>query len=148
MGDALKTLESLTTTALDSVRGYELAAEKATDPQLVSLLKDRASRRRQTVDKLNFEISRLGGERQTETSVTGDLHRKWVDITNIFANDNAAAASAVEEGEDYIAAKFKEAIQDGDWSPEALGTLGDAYREIQEGERLSDRIERMYKNAA
>ena len=54
------------------------------------------------------------------------------------------AAERVEEGEDYICDKFKDAIDGGKLSPAPLTVVQQAYSEIKEGERITDALEEKY----
>ena len=144
MATDLKILQTLTDTAIDSVKGYEKAAERATKPQLKTTLTQQAARRRSTVEKLNAEVRRLGGEPRTEGSTAGAAHRAWVGLADAIGDKNKNAAERVEEGEDYICDKFKEAVDNGKLSPAPLAVVQQAYREIKEGERVTDALEEAY----
>ena len=138
------TLQTLTDTAIDSLKGYEMAAEKATSPALKQVLTEQAARRRKTVDMLKAEVTRQGGTLTTEGTVTGDLHRMWTKITDLFERSDEAVTERVEEGEDYISQKFWHALDKGDLDPESRAVVQRAYDEIYAGEKLSDRLEKAY----
>ncbi len=144
MATDLKILQTLTDTAIDSVKGYESAAERATNPQLKTTLTQQAAKRRSTVEKLNAEIRRLGGDPRTQGSTAGAAHRAWVGLADAIGDKNENAAERVEEGEDYICGKFKEAIDDGKLSPAPLAVVRQAYSEVKEGERITDALEKKY----
>ncbi len=144
MGNDVSILQSLTDTAMDSVLGYERAAERATDPALQQVLREQAAKRRTTVDMLNDEISRLGGEPRTEGSAAGAAHRAWVGLADALGDSNENAAERVEEGEDYICEQFEDVIDDEELSPETLTVVQQAYEEIAEGERITDMLEEQY----
>ena len=101
-----KTLETLTDTAIDSLKGYEHAAKKAKSPELKRILSEQAEKRRRTVEMLKAEVTRQGGNLTTEGTVTGDLHRIWSNVADMFENADEAATDRVEEGEDYVSQKF------------------------------------------
>ncbi|MBZ6378439.1 MULTISPECIES: ferritin-like domain-containing protein [Pacificimonas] len=150
MNTAIKTLETLTDTAIDSVRGYELVAERADNPAVKTAFRDRAQNRRETVAKLNDELVRVGGEARTEGTVTGDLHRIWTKLTDRLFDSNKAATDNAEEGEDYIRKKF-EAVIDGGLlkdEPKTLMVIENALTEIRAGERITDMFEERYEEAA
>ena len=144
MATDVSILQTLTDTAMDSVLGYERAAERATDPPLVQFLSEQAAKRRNTVDMLNDEIRLLGGEARTEGSTAGAAHRAWVGLADAFGESNENAVERVEEGEDYLCEKFEEAIEDAELSPEPLAVVRRAYEEISEGERLTDLLDDQY----
>ncbi|MHB9879828.1 PA2169 family four-helix-bundle protein [Pacificimonas sp. ICDLI1SI03] len=151
MNTVLTTLNTLTDTAVDSIKGYELAAQRATNPGLKSTFSSQAEKRRATVNTLNKEIVRLGGEpRDPDGTMLGDLHRIWTKITDRFSDSDKAATDNVEEGEDYIKDKFAAAIDGGllNDDPQALGAIKTAFAEIAEGEKLTDMLEQRYERAA
>ncbi|MBV7257180.1 PA2169 family four-helix-bundle protein [Pacificimonas sp. WHA3] len=137
-------LQTLTDTAIDSLKGYELAAERAKSPELKQVLVDQAAKRRATVEMLKTEVARQGGTLTTEGTVTGDLHRIWTKVADLFQSGDAVAAESVEEGEDYISQKFWHALDKGDLDPAVRPTVQAAYDEISAGERLTDRLEKYY----
>ncbi len=137
-------LETLTDTAYDSVEGYRKAMEKAENPQLKQALQQRLDRRQETLSKLNAELQRQGGELRTKGTVTGELHRLWLGIADMFENGDEAAAERVEEGEDYLKGKFESALDDKDMDAQQRTVIQQCYAEICEGERFGDMIEHQY----
>ncbi|NNC71788.1 MAG: PA2169 family four-helix-bundle protein [Sphingomonadaceae bacterium] len=144
MTKGLSKLESLTDTALDSAIGYEKAAEKAESASLTQTLQEQAGKRRQLVNDLNAEIVRLGGEARESRTFTGTVHHIWTDLSGLFENGDEAAAERVEEGEDYIAKKFEEALEHGEFDPQTRTVIERACAEVKEGERLTDRLEALH----
>lgn len=138
------TLETLIDTIYDSVEGYRKAAEKADSPDLKRILTQQAGKRQQTLDALNAELTRIGGDLITKGTATGGLHRLWVDITSLFASGDETAAERAEEGEDYLAKKFEEALEHTDLDPTTRAAIQSAYTEVKEGERLTDRLAKQY----
>ncbi|MGI8942726.1 MAG: ferritin-like domain-containing protein [Qipengyuania sp.] len=137
-------LETLTDTTYDSVEGYRKAMEKAENPQLKQALQQRLDRRQETLAKLNAELQRQGGELRTKGTVTGELHRLWLGIADMFENGDEAAAERVEEGEDYLKGKFESALDDKDMDAQQRTVIQQCYAEICEGERFGDMIEHQY----
>ncbi|WP_379922363.1 PA2169 family four-helix-bundle protein [Erythrobacter sp. R86502] len=143
--DANKTaLETLIDTTYDSVEGYRKAAETAKSPELKRVLTEQASKRQNTLNTLNTELSRIGGELVTKGTAAGGLHRLWVDITNLFESGDKAAVERVEEGEDYLADKFEEVLKRTDLDPATRSVVQTALGEIREGERMTDRLADKY----
>ena len=144
MTTGLSTLQTLADTAADSVFGYEKAAEKAKNPGLKQTLRDQAEKRRNTLRMLNDEIARLGGDRREKGSNLGAAHRTFVRLADAFEDSNEAAVERVEEGEDYIEKKFREALENAEFAPETRTVVQRAHVEISAGERLADRLERQF----
>lgn len=137
-------LETLIDTTYDSVEGYRKASETAMSPELKRILSDQAAKRQKTLDALNAELTRLGGKLVTKGTATGGLHRLWLDLTNLFESGDKAAVERVEEGEDYLAGKFEEALKATDLDPTTRSVIQTALGEVREGERLTDRLEEQY----
>jgi uncharacterized protein (TIGR02284 family) len=123
---------------------YESAAEHAKPPALKQVLRDQAAKRRQLGGDLNAELVRLGGERQKRGTTSGAAHQIWTRVSTAFKDKDEAAAERVEEGEDYIEKKFRQALDRKDWDPTTLTVLQHAHAQVKEGERLTDRLEDRY----
>lgn len=141
---ATSIFKSLTDTTFDSVEGYRKAAEKAESPQLKQALNRRLEQRKQTLDKMNGHLQSIGDDLVTDGTVTGAAHRVWADISGLFEGGDEAAAERVEEGEDYISGKFKDALEDDDLDSSERQVVQQCYSEICEGERFADMLERKH----
>ena len=144
MATTASKLESLVKTTIDSAQGYERAAETAKTAGLKTILREQAQKRRRLVTELNQELVRIGGSAQDSGSTAGSLHHAWTRMVDAFANGDEAATERVEEGEDYIEKKFREALDDQDWDPQTRVLLQRAHTEVAAGEELTDRLEEQY----
>ena len=140
----ISTLKSLTQTTFDSVEGYRKAIDKAEDRSLKDALSDRMQKRENTLEKLNTTLSQQGEDTITSASTSASAHQTWINIADSFSNGNEAAAERVEEGEDYIAGKFRDALEDEDLTGEVRSVVEQACNEIQQAEKFSDMLEREY----
>lgn len=140
----INTLKSLTQTTYDSVEGYRKAIDKAESPALKSALERRLNSREQTLSKLNSALESNGEQRITSTSVAGSAHQTFMSIADAFENGNEAAVERVEEGEDYIAGEFRDALNDNEWDASVRTVVQQAAQEVFEGERFSDMLEKQY----
>ncbi|WP_265563999.1 ferritin-like domain-containing protein [Sphingomicrobium arenosum] len=137
-------LKTLTDTTFDSVEGYRRAADKANSPALKAILTEQATKREALVTRMNAELERRGEPLVTKGTAAGKMHQLWVEVTNLFENGDEAATERVEEGEDYLAAKFEEALKMDDLDIDCRPIIEAAYREVKEGERLADMLEKQY----
>ena len=140
----IDTLQSLTQTTYDSVEGYRKAIETAESPAIKSALQHRLSSREKTLEMLNSSLESNGGDRVNSTSATASAHQMFMSIADAFEDSNEAAIERVEEGEDYIAGQFKDALEDNDIEPAFRSVIETAYQDVREGERFSDMMEREY----
>ena len=141
---ASTTIKTLTDTTFDSVEGYRKAIDKADSPQLKQALGQRLQQREQTLQKLNAEMQRQGGELVTKGTTAGELHQMWLGITDMFESGDEAAAERVEEGEDYLKGKFKAALDDDDLDTQQRAVIEQCYSEVCEGERFGDMVAKQY----
>lgn len=127
-------LETLTTTLIDSVNGFEEAAKNTDNQRFQEIFRKRASERRQVVQDLRSEISRLGGNPPDDGSVMGKTHQTWLDLkAAVTGRDDERIINSVEAGEDYLKEKFETALNDGELSGEARQAVERAYQSVREG---------------
>lgn len=130
----ISVLNGLTTTTLDSMQGFQDAAKDSESTQYASLFAEFARDRGAAASALQAEVTRLGGEPETQTSFLAAAHRTFLDIKQAFTtNDDKAIISEVERGEDHIKAKFESAIADDRLAPESLTVIRQAYGSVREG---------------
>lgn len=138
------TLKTLTQTTYDSVEGYRSAMEKAESPQLKQALERRYNERGQTLNQLNSKLQQFGEDPITSASMSGQVHQAFLSISETLEGGDEAAAERVEEGEDYIAGQFRDALNDEQLDAQLKPVIQSAYNEISAGERFGDMIERQY----
>ncbi len=147
MADApIATLNTLTTTLIDSVNGYEEAASNTDNSRFQQLFLQHARDRRQVVDKLQSEIRRLGGEPSDDGSFMGKTHQTWLDLkAAVTGRDDEAIIKSVEAGEDYLKEKFESALGSDDLTGEPRQAVEQAYQSVRSGHdeisRLKHRME-------
>ena len=132
-------LETLTTTLIDSVNGFEEAAKDTDNPRFEQVFRQHAQDRRQAVETLQTEIRRLGGDAPTDGSMMGKTHQTWLDIkAAVTGRDDERIIKSVEAGEDYLKGKFETALESGDLSGESRQAVERAYQSVRSGhDRMS-----------
>ena len=127
-------LETLTTTLIDSINGYEDAARNIDNERFARIFRERASERRRVVEDLRSEIRRLGGDPPDDGSLMGKTHQMWLDLkAAITGRDEKRIINSVEAGEDYLKEKFETALQSGDLTGEARQVVEQAYQSVRSG---------------
>lgn len=142
-----KLLKDLTQTTYDSAESYRKAGIEAEKPAFKSAFERRCALREQTLEQLNTALKARGEDPITSTSLSASAHQTFWDITDALSEGDSAIISRVEEGEEYLAKKFAEALSDdsdADLDPSTRALLQTAYREISEGERFADMLEKRY----
>jgi len=127
-------LNSLITTTIDSANGFERSAEDADASRFQQMFADFARERRQVVGDLQAAVRAAGGTPNDDGSLKADLHRRWLDLRDaISGGGDRAVIEEVERGEDYLKAKYDEALRDTDLSPSARETIARAYESVRAG---------------
>ncbi len=117
---AIKTLNDLIETTLDSANGYRHAADGVSNPELKTLFTERAGKREELSRRLQAEVLSFGGEPEDDQSLLGRIHNKFAEIKGeLMGRDDKAVVDEVERGEDVIKARFEDASRDNDL-PDAL----------------------------
>ena len=130
---AVKVLNTLIETTLDSANGYEEAAQNANSGQLKTLFSERSRRRLDLSRQLQQEVRTFGGEPETDQSTLGKAHNKFVDIKNAImgGGSETAVIDEVERGEDFIKGKYEAALRDEDLPQNVRQLVSQAYESIR-----------------
>lgn len=110
--EAIATLNDLIEISKDGERGFTTAAEDLTEASLKAMLLEGARRCAEGAAELQREVRRLGGDPERGGSVSGALHRAWVDTKSaVTGRDALAILEEVERGEDVAVRAYREALQ-------------------------------------
>ncbi len=128
------TLETLTTTLIDSVNGYRDAAQNAEGTKFQELFRRNADERSWIAEELRAEIRRLGGNAPDDGSFLGATHQRFLDLkAAVTGRDDKAIINEVERGEDYLKEKFEAALNATDVAPETRSIIERAYQSVRQG---------------
>jgi len=104
-------LNNLIETCKDGQEGFKTCAEDIKNPELKALFTKHAHECAEAAGELQAEVIDLGGTPEDSTSLSGDLHRRWVDVKSIFTGkDEEAVLNEAERGEDVALAAYKDAL--------------------------------------
>ena len=133
------TLETLTSTLIDSVNGYRDAAGDAEGHQFQQLFRQMADERSQVAEDLRSEIRRLGGNPPDDGSFLGKTHQRFMDLkAAVTGRDDKAIINEVERGEDHLKEKFETALN-ADTDPQVRSVIERAYQSVRKGhDRVSN----------
>lgn len=130
----ISVLNGLITTTLDSMKGFEDAAEDAKSTRFASLFADFARDRGQVVSAMQAEVRGLGGKPEDSASFLGAAHRSFMDLKQAFTGKNdKAIIEEVERGEDHLKAKFEIALKDTDLGPATKSVIREAFTSVKAG---------------
>jgi uncharacterized protein (TIGR02284 family) len=146
--DEATTLATLSSTLNDSINGYRESAGHAEAPELKQLFQQMADERHQAAQELRAEVSRLGGEPDSDGSTAGYLHQRFLDLKSaITGRDDQAIINEVERGEDYLKEKFEMALSEGQLSGPSREVVDRVFQSVRKGhDRVSALKHQMGQN--
>ena len=105
-------LNDLIETCKDGEEGFRTCAEDIRRPELKTLFTTRARQCAEAATELQQLVRQLGGDPETDTSVGGDLHRRWVDLKSaITGKDDESILNECERGEDVAKRNYQKALE-------------------------------------
>ena len=116
-------LDDLIVTTIDSVKGYEQAAESAPRGCYTSFFHEMARERREVVDALQMRSRVLGGTPADYGSAAGTVHRTFERLRAALGGGEEAIVKEVERGEDYLKEEYERVLGDEITSPETLAII-------------------------
>jgi uncharacterized protein (TIGR02284 family) len=109
----------------DRVAGFEKAIADIKDENID--LKELFQRYAEQSRRNGQELAALVGnaeEVETGNSVSGTLHRAWIDVKSLFGgSDRASILSEAERGEDAIKKAYQDALESNDLPADAVETV-------------------------
>lgn len=108
----VSTLNSLIETCKDGEEGFRTCAENINSPQLKSTLNQHAKECAMGAQELQKLVSTLGGEAETSSSLSGGLHRGWIDVKSaVTGKDEESILNECERGEDMAVESYRDALE-------------------------------------
>lgn len=127
-------LNELTEINNDRIAGFEKALADINDENvdLKAIFQQYSEQSRKFSQELTAIVASYGEDVETGTSVSGTLHRAWIDVKSIFGgSDREGILNEAERGEDAIKAAYKLALEKGELSGEALDTVSRQAQDIK-----------------
>lgn len=104
-------LNNLIETCKDGEQGYLTCSENATSPELKTLFASQARERGALASELQQQAQSLGITPETRGSISGAIHRGWVDLkAAITGQDDLAILNECERGEDAALKAYRSAL--------------------------------------
>lgn len=109
--DVISTLNNLIETNKDGQEGFKQAAEGVDRSDLKSTFFEYSQQRSQFVGELQGLVRELGGDPENTGSISGTLHRGWINIKSaVTGQDAGAILNEAERGEDSAKNAYKDAL--------------------------------------
>jgi uncharacterized protein (TIGR02284 family) len=132
--DEISTLNSLISTTIDSITGYEDSAQNVDNERFREIFRQRADERQRVVEELRAEVRRLGGKPEDGGSFLGKAHQRFEDLkAAVTGRDEQAIINEVERGEDYLKEKFEDALGSDSLSGESRSVVERCYQSVRSG---------------
>jgi len=111
--DTIKTLNNLLTRNYDAEKGFDLAAESTDNAVLKDYFKKNSKMHYKFGHELKEEIINHGGEIDKGSSLSGDLHRTWLNMkTAVSSNTDEALLEECERGQTLAQNDYKNAVDE------------------------------------
>ena len=125
-------LNDLIQTCRDGEQGFQLASESIKDASLKALFKRCSLQRAQFATELQAEVRQLGGDPAQSGSVSGSLHRGWINIKSMVTgkSDDAIIAEC-ERGEDVAISVYQQVLRQT-LPPSVLPVVKHQFTQIKE----------------
>ena len=129
---AVRVLNSLIETTVDSADGYRKAAETTGNPDFKTLFKTRAKRRAELSSRLKAEVRSFGGQPRDDGTLLGAGHRTFLGLKDkVAGGSDKAVIDEVERGEDFICDKFEKAARDNELPQQVRQLVEKVYTSIK-----------------
>ena len=111
--NAISVLNNLIETCKDGELGFKTAAEGLQSADIKAKFLEYSRQRGEMARELQNEVRRLGGDPAKSGSVSGALHRGWLDIKSaITGKDDYAIVAEAERGEDVAKSVYENALKE------------------------------------
>ena len=109
--EVISVLNDLIETSKDGEEGFRTCAEDIKNAELKALFVSRSQACASAAAEPQQVVRSLGGDPETSTSVSADLHRRWVDLKSIITGkDEESILNECERGEDVAMKSYKNAL--------------------------------------
>jgi uncharacterized protein (TIGR02284 family) len=143
---SISILNDLIETCKDGQQGFSTAAKDAKDAELGRVFSHYAAQRGNYIRELQQRVRALGGDPDKHGSVSGSLHRGWINLKAAVSSDEPhAVLSECERGEDAAVANYRSALREPDLDSESLALIQRQAAGVQEAH---DRIKQLRDSVA
>lgn len=126
-------LNELVETLKDGQKGYADAMTDVEDSNLKETFKKYAVQRAGFITEIEDQMFKLDLKPDEESSVTGTIHRAWIDLKSaLTSKDNKAVLNECERGEDYAVKAYQTALKAQDLPSNLKSVIEKQYQGVQE----------------
>ncbi|MDX1461976.1 MAG: PA2169 family four-helix-bundle protein [Marinirhabdus sp.] len=125
-------LQELLEKNYDAEKGFTKAMKDAENSRLKNFLKHQAAQRGRFVNELDQEIRNLNETPKESGSLTGSIHRTWIDIkTALTGDDDEAVLEECIRGEKASVEEYEERLKNNNFPPQIATVLNNQMSEIK-----------------
>ena len=141
--DTVNVLQSILEKNYDAEKGYTKAMQDAKTPALKGFLQQQAAQRSRFATAIDYQLRQLNETPKESGSVTGTLHRAWIDIkSSLTGNDDEAVLEEVIRGEKASVEEYQDVLKNHTLAPsiaqELQSQLGDIQGTLNKVKKLED----------
>jgi uncharacterized protein (TIGR02284 family) len=112
-GNTVDVVEKLIEACKDGEKGYRDAAEHVKRPDLKTFFLEQSLERSKFAGELQAELPRLGEhDKKDSGSVSGAMHRAWLDTKASLGGGDHTILESVESGEDSAKESYQKALSE------------------------------------
>ncbi len=125
-------LNELVETLKDGQKGYSDAMTDVKDANLKETFKKYAAQRAEYITEIEDQMFKLNLKPEEGSSVTGTIHRAWIDLKSaLTSQDNVAVLNECERGEDYATKAYQTALKAEDLPSNLKSVIEKQYQGVQ-----------------
>lgn len=126
-------LNELVETLKDGQKGYADAMTDVEDSSLKDTFRKYAAQRSEFITEIEDQMFKLNLKPDESSSVTGTVHRAWIDLKSaLTSKDNKAVLNECERGEDYAVKAYQTALKAQDLPNNLKSVIEKQYQGVQE----------------
>ena len=130
--DTVNVLQNILEKNYDAEKGYTKAMTDAKTPALKGFLQQQAVQRSGFATTIDHRLRQLNEKPKESGSVTGSLHRAWIDIkSSVSGNDDEAVLEEVIRGEKASVEEYQEVLKNNTLAPDIAQELQSQLDAIQ-----------------
>ena len=130
--EAISAVNDLIQTCKDGEQGFKTAAEAVRDPEFQQLFLRYSQERHEFARELQDAVRLAGGDPETSGSVSGALHRGWIDFKAAVTSDDRSVIGAAESGEDSAVKAYRDALARDDLPADVRALVERQYLRVKE----------------
>jgi uncharacterized protein (TIGR02284 family) len=139
-------LNNLIETCKDGQEGFSTAAKDAKDMELARVFSHYAAQRGNYIREMQQRVRALGGDADKHGTLTGSVHRGWIDLkAALSSNEPHAVLAECERGEDAAVENFRDALHEPELDMETRALIQRQSAGVQEAH---DRIKELRDSVA